>query len=102
TNISQFLQDDWTALITGLRVVGAAVQAGDIPLTADTIASVGMQVLPVAGVLLTYLMLCRGLGRWLAVRRCRRDLAPVADPSQHAPVENATRSGSFESRTRSS
>ena len=28
----------------------------------------------VAGVLLTYLLLCRGLGSSLAVRRCRRDL----------------------------
>jgi putative peptide zinc metalloprotease protein len=73
TNISRFLQGNWAALITQLQTVGAAVHAGDVLLAVNAIVSFCMLTLPVAGVLLTYLLLCRGLGSSLAVRRCRRD-----------------------------
>jgi putative peptide zinc metalloprotease protein len=78
TNISGFLRGNWVALITQLRAVGVAVHAGDVVVAANTIVSLCMLMLPVAGVLLTYLLLCRGAGSALAVCRCRRDLALAA------------------------
>ena len=92
TNISGFLRGNWTALLTELRAVRAAVHAGDVVLAANTIVNFCMLALPVAGVLLTYLLLCRGLGSSLAVRRCRRDLARAAARDEHAAVENVSRS----------
>ena len=102
TNISQFLQGNWAALITELRGVDAAVHAGDVLSTVNAIVSFCMLTLPVAGVLLTYLLLCRGLGSSLAVRRCRRDLALAAVRDEHAAVENVSERASSAQRNRSS
>jgi hypothetical protein len=99
-NISGFLRGNWAALITELRGVSAGVHAGDVVLAADTIVSLCMLMLPVAGVLLTYLLLCRGLGSWLAVRRGRRDLALAAARVEHPAVTNVPDRRSFEQRDR--
>jgi putative peptide zinc metalloprotease protein len=95
TNISGFLQGNWAALITQLRAADAAVHAGDILSALNTIVSFCMLTLPVAGVLLTYLLLCRGLGSSLAVRRGRRDLALAAVRDEPTAVKNASERGSF-------
>ena len=102
TNISGFLRGNWTALITELRAVSAAGHAGDVVVAANTIVSFCMLVLPVAGVLLTYLLLCRGLGSSLAARRCRRDLVPAGVRDEYAAAENASEGGTLGQRHRSS
>ncbi len=89
TNISRFLQDNWAALITELRAVDAAARAGDVLSAANTIVSFCMLTLPVAGVLLTYLMLCRGLGSSMAARRFHRELVRAAARDEHASVKDA-------------
>jgi putative peptide zinc metalloprotease protein len=95
TNISGFLRGNWAALITELRAVGAAVHAGDVLLAVNAIVSFCMLMLPVAGVLLTYLLLCRGLGNSLAMRRGRRDLTLAGVRDEHPAVENVSERGSF-------
>jgi putative peptide zinc metalloprotease protein len=102
TNISGFLRGNWTALITELRAVDAAAHAGHVLLAVNTIVSFCMLTLPVAGVLLTYLMLCRGLGSSLAVRRYRRDLTRAAARDEHAAAENVSKRGSIGQRNRPS
>ena len=85
SNIAQFLRGNWAALITQSRAVSAAVHAGNVVGAANTIVSFCMLTLPVAGVLVTYLMLCRGLGSTLAVRRGRRELRLAAAPTSTQP-----------------
>jgi putative peptide zinc metalloprotease protein len=77
-NASHFLERAWFSLVAQLHLIGHGAQTGD-PL-ALTIGAVGtcMLLLPVAAMTFTYLLLCRGAGTSLAVRRGRRVDATLA------------------------
>jgi putative peptide zinc metalloprotease protein len=101
-NSSRFVEGNWAALITQLRAVGAAVHAGDVLVAVDAVVGFCMLTLPVAGVLVTYLLLCRGLGGSLAVRRGRRELTRAGVGDQRAGGEDVSARGGLGRRDRSS
>lgn len=74
THASAFLRENWAALVLQVRAVEAGVRGGELLVAANATANTLLLLFPVAGVLLTYFMLCRGLGASLAVRRSRREL----------------------------
>ncbi len=69
-----YLSGAWRSLIIQANNIAADIHAGH--LTAVLIAATGstMLILPVIGLLLTYLMLCKSAGTLLATRHTRTDL----------------------------
>ena len=73
-NAPGYLRQAWESLILQIDSIGFGAHIGSVADVVNGAVGVVMLVLPVLGLPLTYLMLCRGLGVWLAVRRARVDL----------------------------
>ena len=85
TNISGYLRRAWLSLFVQLDWVQHGARIGSV---ADVlVGAIGafMLVLPVAGITFTYLLLCRGVGASLAVRRTRLDLTLAARDGGEIP-----------------
>jgi putative peptide zinc metalloprotease protein len=68
----RYLDRAWQSLQIQAHLVGDGVRSADVFATLASGINVVMLLLPVAGFLLTYLMICRGAGSALAVSRARR------------------------------
>ncbi len=69
-----YLRHAWQSLILQLDAVAHGLQIGSIVDVVNSVIGASMLLLPVAGITLTYLLLCRGIGASLALRRARVDL----------------------------
>jgi len=74
----RYLDRAWQSLHLQAQLVGEGVRSADAFTTLASGINMVMLLLPVAGFLLTYLMLCRGAGSALAVGRVRRELRLAA------------------------
>ncbi len=83
---AQFISEAWRALALQIDTVSAGVQHGQAIDALNALTSAVLLVLPVCGMTFTYLLLCRGLGASVAVRRCRRDLT-LAPAREDSPVD---------------
>jgi putative peptide zinc metalloprotease protein len=75
----RYLQSAWQSLDVQAHVFARSVRATDLLSATSAGLDVVMLVLPVAGFLLTYLMLCQGAGTAVAATRVR-----VAPPARRA------------------
>jgi putative peptide zinc metalloprotease protein len=73
-----YLGRAWQSLILQLHGIQLGVRIGSIMDVLDGAIGAVMLILPVAGITLTYLLLCRQLGTSLAQRRTRHDLTLAA------------------------
>jgi putative peptide zinc metalloprotease protein len=71
-NAARYVDSAWQSLHFQAQLVGEGVRSSDAFMALASGIDVVMLLLPVAGFLLTYLMLCRGAGSALAVSRARR------------------------------
>ncbi len=72
-NAPSYLDRAWHSLALGLDVIAGGVRGGSVLEVLDGAVSTVMLLLPGAGLTLTYLLLCRGIGVSLALRRARVD-----------------------------
>jgi putative peptide zinc metalloprotease protein len=68
-----YLKRAWESLIVQVDAVGTGARLGNVVDVVNGAISTLMLLLPVAGISLTYLLLCRGIGRSLALHRARVD-----------------------------
>jgi putative peptide zinc metalloprotease protein len=71
-NASSYLRRAWQSLILQLDGLGRGVRIGSVVDVLNGAIGAFMLLLPVAGMMLTYLLLCRRTGASLAVRSARR------------------------------
>jgi putative peptide zinc metalloprotease protein len=77
-NAPRYLDRAWQSLQLQAHLVGQGVHSADVFMTLASGINVAMLFLPVAGFLLTYVMICRGAGSALAVGRARRAVRMAA------------------------
>jgi putative peptide zinc metalloprotease protein len=70
----RYLREAWQSLILQVHLVEGAMRIGSVVNALNGAAGASMLLLPVVGITVTYLLLCRSLGNLLAVRRTRVDL----------------------------
>ena len=68
-----YLTRAWQSLTLQLDTIGVGVRLGSVVDVLTGAIGTCMLLLPVAGITLTYLLICRGIGTGLAVRRVRAD-----------------------------
>jgi putative peptide zinc metalloprotease protein len=73
-----YLRKAWESLIVQFHLLEGGMRVGSAVNVLNGAAGVFMLLLPVAGITLTYLLLCRSLGTVLAARRTRVDLTLAA------------------------
>jgi len=93
-NAPRYIDRAWQSLQVQTHLVAEGVRSADAFTTLASGINVVMLFLPVAGFLLTYLMICRGVGGALAVGQVRRaaSLAACRQPSSSAPAYSAPQS----------
>jgi putative peptide zinc metalloprotease protein len=93
-NAPRYIDRAWQSLQVQAQLVGAGFRSADVLATLASGINVLMLLLPVAGFLLTYVMICRGVGGALAVGKARRaaSLAACRPPSSSAPAYSAPQS----------
>lgn len=93
-NAPRYLNTAWLSLHQQARLVGEGVRSADAFTTLASAINVGMLLLPVVGFVLTYFMICRGVGGALALGQARRAarLAACRQPSSSAPAYSAPQS----------
>jgi putative peptide zinc metalloprotease protein len=69
-----YLRQAWQSLILQLQGIGFGAHTGNVTEVATGVIGAFMLILPVAGMTLTYLLLCRQIGASLASRTTRVDL----------------------------
>jgi putative peptide zinc metalloprotease protein len=74
-NAPEYIARAWTSVQAQVAFIGDG--AGVTGALAGAI-SIGLLILPVLGVIVTYVLLCRQAGTLLAIARCRRELPAVA------------------------
>ena len=77
-----YLRQAWNSLILQLHGVGFGAQTGNITDVVAGVIGAFMLLLPVAGMTLTYLLLCRQMGASLATRGARVDLTLASRGTQ--------------------
>ena len=70
-NVPSFLTRGWQSLILQLDSVGHGARIGSVVDVLNGAIGAVMLVLPIAAITMTYLLLCRGIGIRLALRRAR-------------------------------
>jgi putative peptide zinc metalloprotease protein len=89
-NAPSYLGRAWQSLFIQLDWIGHGGQIGSVVDVLTGSLGIFMLLLPVVGLTLTYLLLCRGLGRSLAVRRTRVDLTlAIARPETNGLLQQA-------------
>jgi putative peptide zinc metalloprotease protein len=93
-NAPRYVNTAWQSLHLQAHLVGQGFRSADAFTTLASAINVAMLLLPVVGFLLTYLMICRGVGGALAVGQARRaaTLAACRQPSSSAPAYSAPQS----------
>jgi putative peptide zinc metalloprotease protein len=93
-NAPGYLTRAWQSLIFQLDWVGYGARIGGVvDVLSGAIAIVAL-LLPVAGITLTYLLLCRGIGIRLALRRARIDLTVATANGEKNPPARSYRASS--------
>jgi len=87
-NAPGYLSSTWQSLIVQLDWVGNGVRFGSVVDLLVGAVGILTLLLPVAGLTLTYLLLCRGIGASLARRRARVDVALAAASSGSASTSS--------------
>jgi putative peptide zinc metalloprotease protein len=72
-NLPAYLTRGWQSLIVQVDAVAHGAQIGSVVALLNGAIGAVMLVIPLAGLTLSYLLLCRGLGAALALRHTRRD-----------------------------
>ncbi|MGB0091975.1 MAG: hypothetical protein WBP81_05520, partial [Solirubrobacteraceae bacterium] len=75
-NAPSYLRRAWQSLILQFDGVGHGARIGSVVDVLNGAIGTVMLLLPVAGITLTYVLLCRGTGTSLALRRDRVELTP--------------------------
>jgi putative peptide zinc metalloprotease protein len=93
-----YLRQAWQSLILQLHGIGFGAQIGNVTDVAAGVIGAFMLVLPVAGMTLTYLLLCRQMGASLASRGARVDLTLASrgnaqTSSEAAPDRDGAQAG---------
>ena len=73
-NASPFLRRAWESLIVQAEVISHGARVGSVVDVLVGAVGVLMLLLPLVGITFTYLLLCRGVGAALAVRRTRLEV----------------------------
>jgi putative peptide zinc metalloprotease protein len=81
-----YLTRAWQSLILQFDGVAYAVRVGDVVDLLNGIIGAAMLLLPVAGITLTYLLICRRTGTTLALRQARVDATLAAGPGSKTPI----------------
>lgn len=81
-----YLRQAWHSLTLQLHGVALGVSTGNVIAVIADVIGAFMLVLPVAGMTLTYLMLCRRMGASLATRSVRVDLTLASPRPDDAPA----------------
>lgn len=76
THASRYLVQYWQSLVTQWHLIGAGMRTGDAVDGLGGLLGVLMVLLPIAGTTLLYLLVCRGVGRFLAVRQAAPSRLP--------------------------
>jgi putative peptide zinc metalloprotease protein len=84
THAPGYLRHAWASLFTQLDAIGGGMRAGGVAEVLLGATSTIMLLLPVAGLTLSYLLLCRRLGTAAALRRVRTDPTLAAIPAERA------------------
>ena len=87
-NAPGYLSRTWQSLIVQLDWVGNGIRFGSVVDLLVGAIGILTLLLPVAGLTLTYLLLCRGIGVSLARRRARVDVALAAASSGSASTSS--------------
>jgi len=107
-----YLSEAWQSLFSQSNLVAAGARVGNVvDVLIGVIGSV-MLLLPLAGITLTYVLICRRIGRALALRRVRMELEagsdeeknPHSDPTRfltgtHSSGEHCAKQGSGRKQT---
>jgi hypothetical protein len=80
THASGYLIQYWQTLLGELHMIGAGARAGNAVDLLGGLLGVLFVLLPIAGTTLLYLLICRGAGRFLALRPRRADLTLSGSP----------------------
>jgi putative peptide zinc metalloprotease protein len=85
-----YLRHAWESLFRQLDAIGRGLQVGSV--LEVVIAAIGtmMLLLPVAGLTMTYLLLCRRVGAAAALRRVRTHPTLAAVPGEKVPQPSGT------------
>jgi putative peptide zinc metalloprotease protein len=86
-----FLSQAWQSLILQIDAVGSGARIGNVVEVLSGAIGVFMLVLPVAGITLIYLLLCRTLGASLAIREARRINLSLTTNGEEVPHPRARR-----------
>lgn len=89
TNASVYLHRAWLSLVVQVHLVGRGMRVDSVP---DVlVGSIGafMLLLPVAGFIFTYVLICRGVGVALAVRRSRLDFTLAGAVGDESPQRDS-------------
>jgi putative peptide zinc metalloprotease protein len=84
-NASTFLRRAWESLIAQAEVISHGGRVGSVVDVLVGAVGVLMLLLPLVGITFTYLLLCRGVGAALAVRRTRLDMNLVTREGEEVP-----------------
>lgn len=90
-NASGFLSQAWQSLMLQVDWISRGARIGNVLDVLNGAIGAFMLVLPVAGITFTYLMLCRGLGASLAVRRSRVDVTLAVRDGEEIPHRHPRR-----------
>ena len=91
-NAPAYLTRAWQSLNLQLHAVQSGVRIGSTINVLNGAVGAVMLLMPVAGITLTYLLLCRGIGASLAIHRTRRETTPPSTPANKEPHPNPTSS----------
>jgi len=78
-----YLQRDWQSLFSQSHLVAAGARIGSIVDVLIGVIGTVMLLFPLAGMTLTYVLICRRIGSSLALRRARRDLKAASDDEKN-------------------
>jgi putative peptide zinc metalloprotease protein len=70
-HVSGYFRGVWQSLQVQLHLIGYGTRIGSVVDVLAGAISAFLLLLPVAGMVLMYMLVCRGLGTWLALRRAR-------------------------------